>query len=574
MTFDTFDSYNTDEAYKDKGTTAKGLVDAYKKDNPNGSADDFYAKLNKTWAQDKDGHVKNAVNEAFKTKEEVKEEPKAEEKNAPKVEEMTQTTDALKPEEEEKPSLENEDTGIKKSDKSYLDEINSIYNEEQKQELQKLAKTSVDAYNRTIDNMQKQGDAFKKIDDKLIDQLPTFMWRRYQNGEFGDISDTSTPEGRESKRNAQLRLAYFAMNNVVSKLKTIANADAIARGQGQIFANTESAYDQYQNSNLAKGLENRWNKYNQETQSAINLVKNRGIENEEALNIVNKISMNNRLQTAYNMADANKKAYMIEVLSKVGDKVSNWNDTKFVNALVGAEMTGEDVGNAAALIGTRAGEKILDNFNLIDENGNLDLSVLKNIKDLPGIKEAFAEKGIDIDKFDFDTAGVASLPVSGGKVTIPGSEKLNSPVIGGKTYEGDTSREGSFWGGKLDDKTMAKYSALLSKKPDGIKTDLMSDEEIKTFLDNNPNMKGGDVLKKSGINTKITKQAKELKSALDQAEKDYKKDKDLDTYKKRVNEINDYFTELEGITKDFGYANFLLNYEGIHKTAKKVNKMK
>jgi hypothetical protein len=285
MTFDTFDSYNTDEAYKDKGTTAKGLVDAYKKDNPNGSADDFYAKLNKTWAQDKDGHVKNAVNEAFKAKEEVKEEPKAE---VPKVEEMTQTTEALKTEEpkkEEKPSLENEDTGIKKSDKSYLDEINSIYNEEQKQELQKLAKTSVDAYNRTIDNMQKQGDAFKKIDDKLIDQLPTFMWKRYQNGEFGD------PKSSDAK----LRLAYFGINNIVSKLKMIANADAAARGQGTLFQNTESAYDQYQNSNLVKGLENRWNKYNQETQSAIDLVKNRGIENEEALNIVNKISESNAL---------------------------------------------------------------------------------------------------------------------------------------------------------------------------------------------------------------------------------------------------------------------------------------
>lgn len=553
----TFAEYNTDDYFNNKDSTADGLIKAAYDEGK--TREEVEKSLSPLWKEDKKGNVKKALDTYYKI-----EEPKAEEKTAPKVEEMTQTTEALKPEEEKKPSLENENTGIKRSDKTYLDEVNAILNEEQKQELQKLSKTSVDSYNRTMENMQKQGDAFKSIDDKLIDQLPTFMWRRYQNGEFGD------PKSSDAK----LRLAYFAMNNVVSKLKTIANADAIARGQGQIFGNTESAYDQYQASNLAKGLENRWNKYNQETQSAIDLVKHRGIENEEALNIVNKISMNNRLQTAYNMADANKKAYMIEVLSKVGDKVSNWNDTKFVNALVGAEMTGEDVGNAAALIGTRAGEKILDNFNLIDENGNLDLSVLKNIKDLPGIKEAFAEKGIDIDKFDFDTAGVASLPVSGGKVTIPGSEKLNSPVIGGKTYEGDTSREGSFWGGKLDDKTMAKYSALQSKKPDGIKTDLMSDEEIKTFLDNNPNMKGGDVLKKSGINTKITKQAKELKSALDQAEKDYKKDKDLDTYKKRVNEINDYFTELEGITKDFGYANFLLNYEGIHKTAKKVNKMK
>ena len=66
MTFDTFDTYNTDEAYKDKGTTAKGLVAAYKKDNPEGSKDDFYSKLNATWKEDKNGYVKAAVDEAFK----------------------------------------------------------------------------------------------------------------------------------------------------------------------------------------------------------------------------------------------------------------------------------------------------------------------------------------------------------------------------------------------------------------------------------------------------------------------------------------------------------------------------
>ena len=549
----TFAEYNTDENFdKDKSSLDElvkiGLAEGK-------TSDEIKNSLSPKWQKSKKiGEFDNYVSKYSVPKAEEKVKEVVKEKEAPKVEE--------------------EKTGIKTSDKNYMNDINAILNEEQKQELQKLSKTSVDAYNRTMENMERSGEAFKRIDDKMLEQLPTFLFKRYANGEFGDVSDDTTPEGRESKKSAQLRLAHFVLNGLQSKLKNASNAAAIAAGRTPMFSDTMSDYEKYQQTNLAQGLENRWNKYKAETDSAIKMVQDRNVTEEDALNIINKISMNNRLQNAFNMADANKKAYMIEVLSKVGDKVSNWNDTKFVNALVGAEMTGEDVGNAAALIGTRAGEKILDNFNLIDENGNLDLSVLKNIKDLPGIKEAFAEKGIDIDKFDFDTAGVASLPVSGGKVTIPGSEKLNSPVIGGKTYEGDTSREGSFWGGKLDDKTMAKYSALQSKKPDGIKTDLMSDEEIKTFLDNNPNMKGGDVLKKSGINTKITKQAKELKSALDQAEKDYKKDKDLDTYKKRVNEINDYFTELEGITKDFGYANFLLNYEGIHKTAKKVNKMK
>jgi hypothetical protein len=126
------------------------------------------------------------------------------------------------------------------------------------------------------------------------------------------------------------------------------------------------------------------------------MVQDRNVSEEDALNIINKISMNNRLQNAFNMADANKKAYMIEVLSKVGDKVSNWNDQKFINALVGAEMTGEDVGNAAALIGARAGEKILDNFNLFDENGNLDLSALKTAMNIPGFTDKFkAQFGFD-----------------------------------------------------------------------------------------------------------------------------------------------------------------------------------
>ena len=202
-----------------------------------------------------------------------------------------------------------------------------------------------------------------------------------------------------------------------------------------MFSDTMSDYEKYQQTNLAQGLENRWKKYKAETDSAIKMVQDRNVTEEDALNIINKISMNNRLQNAFNMADANKKAYMIEVLSKVGDKVSNWNDTKFVNALVGAEMTGEDVGNAAALIGTRAGEKVLDNLNLIDENGNLDLSALKNIKDLPGVKEAFQKYGINLDEVNFETAGIGGA----------GSDQTNTdaPASGVKLSDGTTTDPGT-----------------------------------------------------------------------------------------------------------------------------------
>ena len=192
------------------------------------------------------------------------------------------------------------------------------------------------------------------------------------------------------------------INGVQSKLKNVSNAAMIAAGKSPMFSDTMSDYEKYQQSNLAKGMENRWKKYEEETNSAIEMVKNRNVSEEEALNIINKISMNNRLQNAYNMADANKKAYMIEVLSKIGDKVSNWNDKKFINALVGAEITGESVDSAAALIGARAGEKVLGGFNLIDENGNIDLSALKEVLKIPGTKDKLKDMGIDVDNINLE----------------------------------------------------------------------------------------------------------------------------------------------------------------------------
>ena len=591
----TFDEYNTDENFdndkssleelvkkgkeegKSKDEIRKALSPKWQKSSKINKFDEYYGedlpKKREPSADDAVGiKALKSINAAPEAPKSNPPEKPAEEKTAPKVEEMTQTTEALEqpktePEEEKTPytsPLESEETGIKQSDKKYMNEVNAILNEQQKEELKKLSKTSLDAYNRTMSNMERSGDAFKKIDDKLIEQLPTFMFKRYQQGEFGD------PKSNDAK----LRLAYFAINNVVSKFKQIANADAISRGKGAIFENTESAYDKYQKTNLEQGLENRWSKYKQETQAAIDMVKNRNVSEEEALNIVNKISMNNRLQNAFNMADKNKKAYMIEVLSKVGDKVSNWNDQKFINALIGAEITGENVDNAVALIGARAGGKALDQLGLFDENGNLDISVLKQYINLPGFTDKFKAQ------FGFDPMQLIPKEGEGDsngdpnkKPDLPGSETL-SKVPFQKTYEGDTSREGSFWGGKLDDKTMKMYTTLQTKKPSGIETELVTDEELKAFLDANPDMKGGDVLKKAGIKDRMVKQGKELKQAVDLAEKQYKKDNDFDAYKKRVNELNDYFTDLEKMSNKFGYANLLLNYENIHKVAKKVNKKK
>jgi hypothetical protein len=496
----TFAEYNTDENFdKDKSSLDElvkiGLAEGK-------TSDEIKNSLSPKWQKSKKiGEFDNYVSKY----------------SAPKAEEKVKET----VKEKEAPKVEEEKTGIKTSDKNYMNDINAILNEEQKQELEKLSKTSVDAYNRTMENMERSGEAFKRIDDKLIAQLPTFLFKRYANGEFGDISDTSTPEGRESKKNAQLRLAHFVLNGLQSKLKNASNAAAIAAGRTPMFSDTMSDYEKYQQTNLAQGLENRWNKYKAETDSAVKMVQERNVSEEDALNILNKISMNNRLQNAFNMADANKKAYMIEVLSKVGDKVSNWNDQKFINALVGAEMTGEDVGNAAALIGARAGEKIIDNFNLFDENGNLDLSALKTAMNIPGFTDKFkAQFGFDPNNLipkEGEDKGTGTTLEDGTKVD-PG-KYMNSKEYKELVAAGDKLSQ-QYYNGEIDEAKFRSEYAKLEK--------IMSEHGWFSFFRNKGIASADDLIKVNNKNNLI-KLSDEF-DTLNNNAKNYTKDEYLKKY--------------------------------------------
>ena len=216
---------------------------------------------------------------------------------------------------------------------TFLDKNNAIANTQEDKEYDRQEEELGKRWEARMKNIDKMSDSMRNIDDHLIDQLPTFMWRRYQKGEFGD------PKSSDAK----LRLAYFAINNVVSKLKMFANADAIARGQGQIFGNTESAYDQYQASNLAQGLENRWNKYKQETQSAMDLAKEGGMSEEKITDSIATISSNNRLQSAFNQRNERQKVFALQVLGEIGDKMGNMNDSEFANTLMGMSAMGDSL---------------------------------------------------------------------------------------------------------------------------------------------------------------------------------------------------------------------------------------
>lgn len=351
----TFDEYNTDEYFKNTESSADGLIKKAKEEGK--TREEVESSLSPLWKEDKKGNVKKALDTYYKTeekKEAPKKEPSADDavglkalgainggvaapvSNPPekKKEETPETKDEVVESviEQTAPTKEDKVT-LDKATEKYMSGNNDIADYQEDREYERQRDELFKRWDIRNKNVDKMSDSMRKIDDKLIDQLPTFMFKRYQKGEFGD------PKSDDAK----LRLAYFAINNVVSKFKQIANADAISRGKGAIFGDTESAYDKYQKTNLEQGLENRWNKYKQETQAAMDLAKQGGMSEEEITDSIAKISANNRLQSAFNQMNERQKVYALQVLSQVGDKIGNMNDAEFANTLMGMSAMGDSL---------------------------------------------------------------------------------------------------------------------------------------------------------------------------------------------------------------------------------------
>jgi hypothetical protein len=241
----TFDEYNTDENFDKKESSLDELV---KIGVSEGKTDkEIKDALSPKWQKSKkigefDTYYKNY---ATPKKEEVKEEVKETEKPAEPFKE------------EETPKTK---TTLTSGDKNYMQQVDDVGEATEEKELEKITKNSDKNYNALYDTMDKQGKAFGKIDDKLVAQLPTFMIKRYADGEFGD------PKSSDAK----LRLAHFMINGLGTALS---NASHIIKKDG---VQEQSDIEKYQQTNLEQGLQNRWNKYNQETQAAIDLAKAQG----------------------------------------------------------------------------------------------------------------------------------------------------------------------------------------------------------------------------------------------------------------------------------------------------------
>ena len=216
---------------------------------------------------------------------------------------------------------------------NFMDKQNAIANTQEDTEYERQKEELFKRWDARNENMDKMKESMKNIDDHYLDQLPTFMFRRYQNGEFGD------PKGKDAK----LRLAYFMLNGLQSKMKQASNLFNNAAGRGAMFDDTTSDYEKLQNSNLQQGLENRWSKYKQETQAAMDLAKQGGMSEEELTDSIAKISSNNRLQSTFNQMNERQKVYALQVLNELGDKLGNMNDEDFANTLMAMSYSGDSL---------------------------------------------------------------------------------------------------------------------------------------------------------------------------------------------------------------------------------------
>lgn len=190
-----------------------------------------------------------------------------------------------------------------------MDKDRAIANKEKKETLNDIDIDSIRNWKSMDETTKKILESYKNIDDKYIEQLPTFMFKRYQNGEFGD------PKGSDAK----LRLAHFMINGVGTALS---NASHIIRKDG---VQEQSDYEKVQGTNLEQGIANRWKKNTAETEQVIKLANKEADNEQDARIYVEQLTRDNLLKSAWNKMDQNQKLYSINVSREIGKMLGDMN---------------------------------------------------------------------------------------------------------------------------------------------------------------------------------------------------------------------------------------------------------
>ena len=381
----TFDEYNTDETYNRSDSTADELIRLAKEEGKAKEA----LNLSSKWSEDRNGNVQKAIDKYYPAEEEKKEEEPA------KVETRT----------EEKPAETTpaQTSTLNDTDKNFVNRSDAIADNGEAREQAKQTDEEQTRWNKTMDRLQAQGEAFNRVDDNYMDNLPNFILKDYLDGKFGD------PKSADAKT----RLAYFTVDKLRASLRNASNAAAMAAGKSPLYSDTQSDYDKIRSTNMYKGLENHWKKNEESTAAAMELAKKQGIAEQDLQNSITNLSTSARLQSRFNMMNEQQKAYTLEVMARIGNRISDMDNKEFINTLIGYAMSGDTIQPtefAEILVGRYGGkhsdqiEAGFDKLSTALTGGNKDDGKGKN--NLEGVLDANSNSDYG---FAMDKAELADL---------------------------------------------------------------------------------------------------------------------------------------------------------------------
>ena len=212
--------------------------------------------------------------------------------------------------------------------KDYFDKNEKIANDMENRILEGIKKRSNGNWQEAKSTIENLTDTYSNIGKKYINELPTFMYQRYKNGEFGDLNDP------ESKKNAQLRLAHFMINGIGTALS---NASNVIKGKEL----EQSDYEKYQNSNLEQGLANRWKVNNAETEEVIKIANKEADNEQDARIYVEQLTRDNTMKAAWNALDQNQKLWSVNVAREIGKMVGDMDISELANFITGSAISGD-----------------------------------------------------------------------------------------------------------------------------------------------------------------------------------------------------------------------------------------
>ena len=355
----TFAEYNTDENFENDKSSLEELVKIGKSEGM--SKDSIRSALSPKWQKSskldkfdeyygKETPKKEATapktfdinNTALNmSKNNVTPKPSAPVSNPPEKEKAEESTAPKDTEESKVETPKVKTDTLDKKSKEYMTKQDEIADTGLNTTINDIEGRREYNWEQNYNTMKNAGAAFGRINDKMIEQLPTFMFKRYANGEFGD------PKSPDAK----LRFAHFLLNGVQSKLKNASNAAMIAAGKSPMYQDTMSDYEKYQQSNFAKGMENRWRKYEAETENAIQLASKESMSEQDARLEAEKIANDKKMSTRWNMMDARQKVDLMTIKKEIGKLVGDMDLSEIADFMTGEAISGDLSKDEAVAIG-------------------------------------------------------------------------------------------------------------------------------------------------------------------------------------------------------------------------------